>query len=106
MSFRLNAPLATACAIGMSLLLVACGGSAPKATATQENEEKLVKFAKCMREHGVSVTTSTASGGGIVTGCAGSSPPGFGARASTAGNSATSPGNTTTATPVFFPFGE
>jgi hypothetical protein len=64
MSFRLNAPLATACAIGMSLLLVACGGSAPKATATQENEEKLVKFAKCMREHGVSVTTSTASGGG------------------------------------------
>src|ERR1700731_4507892 len=64
MSFRPNAPLAVTCAVGVSLLLAACGGSAPKATATQENEEKLVKFAKCMREHGVSVSTSPASGGG------------------------------------------
>jgi hypothetical protein len=63
MPFRLNAPLATACAVAVSLLLVACGGSTSKATATQENEEKLVKFAKCMREHGLSATTSTGSGG-------------------------------------------
>jgi hypothetical protein len=64
MSFRPSAPLVAVCAVGASLLLVACGGSAPKATATQDNEEKFVKFAKCLREHGIEVATSTASGGG------------------------------------------
>ena len=63
MSFRPNASLAATCAVGVSLLLVACGGSASKSTATQENEEKLVKFAKCMREHGINVHASTAGGG-------------------------------------------
>src|ERR1700730_2481850 len=66
MSFRPNAQLATACVVGASLLLVACGGSASKATATQENEEKLVKFAKCMREHGLNATSSIGPGGGGV----------------------------------------
>lgn len=66
MSFRPNAPLAVACAVGLSLVLAACGGSAPKSTATQENEEKLVRFAKCMREHGLNATASTGSGGGAL----------------------------------------
>jgi len=66
MSFRPHARLAVACAVGANLLLVACGGSTSKSTATQESEEKLVKFAKCMREHGVNVTTSTGSGKGLL----------------------------------------
>jgi hypothetical protein len=66
MSFRPTTTLAVICAVGMSLLLSACGGSTPKSTATQENEEKVVKFAKCMREHGVNVTTSTDSGRGLL----------------------------------------
>jgi len=65
MSFRPNAPLAVTCAVGLSLVLAACGASTPKSAGSrQENEEKLVKFAKCMREHGLNVTTSTGSGGG------------------------------------------
>src|SRR6266566_3376539 len=63
MSFRPNALLAATCAVGASLVLAACGGSAPKATASQDNEEKFVKFARCMREHGVNVSTSQGSGG-------------------------------------------
>jgi hypothetical protein len=57
------APPALLCAVGASILLAACGGSTPKATATQANEEKLVKFARCLREHGVNVTTSTGGPG-------------------------------------------
>ena len=58
------APPAVLCAVGASILLAACGGSTPKATATQENEEKLVKFARCLREHGVNVANAPGSGGG------------------------------------------
>jgi hypothetical protein len=57
-----RAPLAVLCAVAASLLFAACGGSAPKATATQENEEKLVKFARCLREHGVNVSTGSGKG--------------------------------------------
>jgi hypothetical protein len=65
MYFRVAlAPLAVLCAVVASLLLAACGGASPKATATQENEERLVNFARCMREHGVNVSTSTESGKG------------------------------------------
>ena len=64
MSFRpASAPPAVLCAVLASLLLAACGGSTPKATATHENEEKLVQFARCLREHGVNVTTSTGGAG-------------------------------------------
>jgi hypothetical protein len=56
------APLAALCVVGASLILAACGGSTPKATANQDNEEKLVKFARCLREHGVNVSTSGGKG--------------------------------------------
>jgi hypothetical protein len=74
MSFHRSAPLATTCALGVSLLLAACGGSTPKLAASQENEEKLVNFAKCMREHGVNVTTSTGSAGGSLLQVHGGNP--------------------------------
>ena len=70
MSFRPSARPAVTCAVGLSLLLAACGGSTSKSTATQENEEKLVKFAKCMREHGVDIHAST-QGAGIQVGIQG-----------------------------------
>ena len=47
------------CAIAVPLALAACGGSGNNATAAQDNEQKLVNFAKCMREHGVNVSTPT-----------------------------------------------
>jgi hypothetical protein len=75
MSFRANALLAATCAVGVSLLLAACGGSAPKATAAQEDEAKFVKFAKCMREHGINIHAS-ASGGKVSVGIQGA--PGAG----------------------------
>ncbi len=54
------APPAILGAVGLSLLLAACGSSTPRATGDlQENEQKLVQFARCMREHGVNVKTST-----------------------------------------------
>jgi hypothetical protein len=65
MSFRPATTLAVTCAVGMSLLLSACGASTPKSTATQENEEKFVKFAKCLREHGVNASTSTGGNGAL-----------------------------------------
>jgi hypothetical protein len=65
MSFRSAlAPPAFLCAVGLSLLLAACGGSTPRATGShQENDEKLVQFARCLREHGVNVTTATGGPG-------------------------------------------
>jgi hypothetical protein len=56
--------LAATCGAAAILALAACGGSAPKQTAGQENEEKLVKFARCLREHGINVSSSTGSGRG------------------------------------------
>jgi hypothetical protein len=64
MSFRPTALLVATCAVGVSLLLAACGGSTPKATAGPESEDKFVKFAKCLREHGVNANTTPGSGGG------------------------------------------
>jgi hypothetical protein len=52
------AVLAVAFATSAILALAACGGSASKQTASQENDEKFVSFAKCMREHGLNVSTS------------------------------------------------
>ncbi|HEV7584759.1 MAG TPA: hypothetical protein VGO14_03165 [Solirubrobacteraceae bacterium] len=46
------------CAAGASLALAACGGSSPAATK-RTAEESMVKFARCMREHGVNVPTPT-----------------------------------------------
>jgi hypothetical protein len=67
------APLAAA---GVVLALGACGGSAPNSAAatSQEREQTLVKFAKCMREHGVNVTTPAGASGAIKFNGAGASP--------------------------------
>ena len=56
---RLTQLVLVLCAIALPLALAACGGSGNNATAAQDNEQKLVKFAKCMREHGVNVSTPT-----------------------------------------------
>jgi pyruvate/2-oxoglutarate dehydrogenase complex dihydrolipoamide acyltransferase (E2) component len=64
MYFRSRSPLAVMSTVGACLLLAACGGSSSKATATQEQEEKFVKFAKCLREHGINATTPSGSGKG------------------------------------------
>jgi hypothetical protein len=60
-------PLAFLCAAGASLALAACGGSASGSAAKQEKqrEQDLVKFAKCMREHGVNVSTPAGGPGAI-----------------------------------------
>jgi hypothetical protein len=64
------APLAVLCALGACLALAACGGTSPNATGNhqaseeRDNEAKLVQFARCLREHGVNVTTSGGQAGG------------------------------------------
>jgi hypothetical protein len=64
-------PLAILCAAAATLALTACGGSATKSTAGQESDQQLVKFAKCMREHGLNVSTPTGSSGAIRIGGSG-----------------------------------
>jgi hypothetical protein len=71
---------------GAGMLLLACGGSKPGASAAareqaseHEAEVKLARFARCLREHGVDATASTGPGGhgfGLkVSGKAGSGGP-------------------------------
>jgi hypothetical protein len=57
-------PLIASCALA-SLALAACGGSGSKASASssQNNEQQLVNFARCMREHGVNISTPNGPGG-------------------------------------------
>jgi hypothetical protein len=59
--------LAALCAAGASLAVAACGGSASGSAASveKEKEQNLVKFAKCMREHGVQVSTPSGGSGEI-----------------------------------------
>jgi hypothetical protein len=61
------APLVALCAAGASLALAACGGSASGSAASHEQakEQDLVKFAQCMREHGVNVSTPSGASGAI-----------------------------------------
>jgi len=58
-------PLAAICTIAASLALVACGESASKSNGAKDDEQQLVKFAKCMREHGLDVSTPTGGSGQI-----------------------------------------
>lgn len=56
-------------AVGCCLALAACGGSSSndpsgEASGRQAAEQKAVKFAKCLREHGVHAETGTGPGGG------------------------------------------
>jgi hypothetical protein len=58
--------LLSACALA-SVALAACGGSGANANATasgsQDNEQRIVNFARCMREHGVNISTPNGTNG-------------------------------------------
>jgi hypothetical protein len=67
---RLPRVLAVLTVLAACLLLLACGGSGPGANAAAQEQSKehtaelkLAKFAKCMREHGISATASSGPGG-------------------------------------------
>ena len=62
-----SVPLALACAFA-SLALAACGGSGSKVSAntSQNDEQQIVNFTRCLREHGVSVSTPNGPGGGQI----------------------------------------
>jgi hypothetical protein len=47
------------CAVLLSISLAACGGSSPQPAAAKNDEQQFVKFAKCLREHGINVSTPT-----------------------------------------------
>jgi hypothetical protein len=67
MSFPTKPVLLVTCALA-SLAFAACGGSGSKtnASAKTDNEQQLVNFTRCMREHGVNVSTPNAPGGGPI----------------------------------------
>lgn len=51
---------------GGGLLLAACGASSSPSTSTAAfSPEAMVKFARCLREHGIEASTPTGSQGGI-----------------------------------------
>jgi hypothetical protein len=60
--------LTVLCVASASLPLAACGGSSPSSTSSaakeQQAEVKNADFAKCLREHGIEASTTTAPGGG------------------------------------------
>jgi hypothetical protein len=62
-----SVPIVASCALA-SLALAACGGSGSSANASnsQDNEQQIVKFARCMREHGVEASTPNGAGGGPI----------------------------------------
>ena len=51
-----------------SLALVACGGSGsnPNASTKTDNEQQTLNFTRCMREHGVHISTPNGPGGGPI----------------------------------------
>ena len=54
-----------------SFALAACGGSGsnPNASSKTDNEQQILNFTRCMREHGVNISTPNGAGGPInVTG--------------------------------------
>jgi hypothetical protein len=55
------------CALA-SLVLAACGGSGSttNASAKTDNEQQILNLTRCMREHGVNVSTPNAPGGGPI----------------------------------------
>jgi hypothetical protein len=67
MSLRFSrAPLAVVGAAAAAFLLSACGGSGTStnsaASAEGTREQQFLKLAKCLREHGINVSTPTAGG--------------------------------------------
>jgi hypothetical protein len=65
--------------LAASLLLVACGGSGASgnasASAEKSREQKFIAFAKCLREHGVDVTTPNGARGKFRIGFKGTGSP-------------------------------
>lgn len=63
--------LSCACALGMGLALAACGGtSSANSPSAQEGAQEgdFVKFARCMREHGVNASSGQSGGPVKITG--------------------------------------
>jgi hypothetical protein len=80
MSHRFSrAPLVAVMAIGASVILAACGGSGTStgsvASAEKTREQQFLKLSKCLREHGINVSTPTGSGPIKVQGGIGSISP-------------------------------
>src|SRR5262245_18748406 len=67
MSFPTKPFLLVPCALA-SLALAACGGSSakPGASASQDQEQQILNLTRCMREHGVNVSTPNGPGGGPI----------------------------------------
>jgi len=67
MSLLTKPLLLVPCALA-SLALAACSGSGPKTngSAKTDNEQQIVNFTRCMREHGVNVSTPNGPGGGPI----------------------------------------
>jgi hypothetical protein len=69
MSFSTKSvPLIASCVLA-SLALAACGGSGSNANASasaQDDERQILNFVKCMREHGVNVSTPNGAGPGPI----------------------------------------
>jgi hypothetical protein len=57
--------LITLAMVGASSALVACGGSASGEDAQAKSEDAALKFAQCMRQHGVDMPDPQQGGGGI-----------------------------------------
>ena len=67
MSLSIKPVLLVPCALA-SLVLVACGGSgsSPNAGTKTDNEQQTLNFTRCMREHGVNISTPNGPGGGPI----------------------------------------
>lgn len=66
MSFPTKPFLLVPCALA-SLALAACGsGTKPSPSASQDHEQQILNFTRCMREHGVNVSTPNGPGGGPI----------------------------------------
>lgn len=61
-------PVAFVAALGATVLLAACGGSGTSTNSTasveKTREQQFLKLARCLREHGINVSTPT--GGGAI----------------------------------------
>ena len=67
MSFPTKPVLLVPCALA-SLAFAACGGSGSNtnASAKTDNEQQILNFTRCMREHGVHISTPNGPGGGPI----------------------------------------
>jgi hypothetical protein len=75
------APVAVLAAVAASLQLAACGGSAKPADASaaaeRTREQQFLRFAKCLREHGINVNTPTGGGPVRIQGLGTAAPRAF-----------------------------